>query len=360
MKFLVLFVAISFTSAAEPLKVTLVNPSIPGTPFWDRVTAVAYAAAEDLNIELSVVYGRDNRIFNHKTIEKIAAQPQKPDFVVFMPYGGNAKHSFAALNQAKIPFVTMERTLHKSEQKLVGLPQEKFQFWFGEIYHDNVQAGRLLATTLVEKAMKLQGNNTFTAIGISGSHSGESDERVEGLKSGLSAFDNVSLLQVVPGGWSRERGRDIIHQLSSRYGEINIAWTASDGMALGVLDSVTSVHSPVKHRIMVGGIDWTIEAIKRIQTGEMAASVGGHFMQAAWALVKIYDHANKHQVFGKEEFNTSYPLAVITGENVSDYLILAEQVDWQKVNFKAFTLSHSKSRKRYRFEFSRVLNQLHH
>ena len=358
MKYICLLLFTSLAAVAEPIKVTLVNPSIPGTPFWDRVTAVAFAAAEDLDIKLSVVYGRDNRIFNHQTIKDIAAQKNIPHFVIFMPYGGNAKNSYAVLNNRRIPFVTMERTLHEHEQEDIGLPQEKYSYWLGEVYHDNIQAGRLLAETLVSYASSEFGKLSLTAIGISGSFSGESEERVEGFLQSINAHRNIQLLQVVPGGWSRERSRDIIHRLSSRYGIINIAWTASDGMALGVLDSVTSLHSPVKNKIITGGIDWTIEALQKIESGEMTASVGGHFMQAAWALVKIYDHVQGKKVFMVGGNAKPYLLGVITPDNISKYMLLSRAIDWHQVDFKDFTLTHGPEEETYNFDFTLVLEQL--
>jgi len=336
----------------------LVNPSIPGTPFWDRVTAIAYAAANDLNIELSVVYGRDNRIFNHKTIEQLAKLEQKPDFVILMPYGGNAKVSFDVLEQAKIPFITMERTLHYDEQVIVGYPQENYRYWLGEVYHDNTHAGELLADTLFTRANSLFKKDTLTAIGISGSFSGESEQRVGGLIKSVSHHPKVNLLQVVPGGWSRERSRDIIHQLTSRYGEIDIAWAASDGMALGVLDSTLSLHSPIANKIITGGIDWTSEAVEKIKSGHMTASVGGHIMQAAWALVKVYDFHAGHPVFSKGDGAPSYNLEVITADNIDAYYFLAQQVEWSMVDFKKFSLSHPPKKTKHYFEFSLVVEQI--
>ncbi|WP_448549843.1 ABC transporter substrate-binding protein [Thalassotalea fusca] len=348
----------SLSALATPLKVTLVNPSIPGTPFWDRVTAIAYAAANDLNIELSVVYGRDNRIFNHKTIEQLAFLEQKPDYVVLMPYGGNAKVSFDVLEKAKVSFITMERTLHYDEQTVVGFPQENYQYWLGEVYHDNTHAGLLLANTLITKASHLLDKDSLTAIGISGSFSGESEQRVGGFIKSLSQYPDVELLQVVPGGWSRERSRDIIHQLASRYGEIDIAWTASDGMALGVLDSASSLHSPIKNRIITGGIDWTSEAVQKIKSGQMTASVGGHIMQAAWALIKIHDHHGGQPVFIKGDGTPPYYLEVITADNIDSYDFLAQQVDWSLVDFKKFSLLHPPKKTAHRFKFSLVVEQI--
>lgn len=339
--------------------VVFVNPSVPGTPFWDRVTAVAQAAAEDLSINLEVVYGEDNRISNFAVIEQVARRSKKPNYVIFMPYDGSAVQTFTSLENAKIPFITVERTLQQEEQKKVGFPSEKFNFWIGEVFHDNIYAGEILANKLIVEAKKQSPNKTLLAVGISGSFSGESTERTLGLERAVKAHSNVELAQVVPALWSRERSRHIIHQLTSRFGHIDIAWTASDGMALGVLDSLKSGHgNNINKDMKIGGIDWTGEGINRIRAGELTASVGGHFMQTAWALVKIYDQEHGKTIFKGGDMGRTYDLDIIDKTNIQLYGLLSKKVDWRKVDFKQFTLTHGQA-ETYNFSFEKLIRALH-
>ena len=95
-----------------------------------------------------------------------------------------------------------------------------------------------------------------------------------------------------------EKKHAVFFQFNKRYSNIDIVWAASDGMALGVMDAISSGHSKIsRESILIGGVDWTPEAIRMIQQNHIDASVGGHFMQAAWALVKIYDHHHCMSVF---------------------------------------------------------------
>ncbi len=349
--------ALLFPSASWGVNITFVNPSVPGTPFWDRVSAAARAAANDLNFNLSIVYGGDNRIFHFDAIKKIAESQYKPDFVIFMPFDGNAIHTFQLLEHAKIPFVTIERTVHADKQAELGLPQVKFHYWLGEVFHDNVSAGKLLANSLINAASEQSKRSDLKIAAISGSFSGESSHRVEGLQASLNQHDDVHLLQVVHANWSRERSRRIIYQLANRFGEIDIVWAASDGMALGVLDSVASGDKNLNPNIVVGGIDWTVEAIEQVSQGNLVASVGGHFMQAAWALIKLYDHQHNVNVFKKGVSGKSYELEAITQKNIEHFRFLAQKVDWDKIDFKSFTLTHSKQAQ-YQFSFTHLVQLL--
>ncbi|MDO6428596.1 ABC transporter substrate-binding protein [Thalassotalea sp. 1_MG-2023] len=340
------------------INVTFVNPSVPGTPFWDRVTAVAKAAAEDLSINLTIVYGKDNRIYNFKAIEQVIAADNKPDYLIFMPYDGNAVNTFERLEQAKIPFVTIERTLKKYEQTMIGFPQEKFTYWLGEVFHDNVFAGKLLATELIKQAKKQQSNKNIVAIGLAGSFSGESNERTQGLELAVEETNGVSLVQVVPAIWSRERSRNIIFQLNARFGHIDIAWAASDGMALGILDSIDSGYKGLNANMIIGGVDWTEEGLKEIENGRIAASVGGHFMQTAWALIKLYDHHHGKSFFKPGDLGKTYDLEAITRDNIEQYKVLTQKVDWQQIDFSTFSLINNEKTS-YDFSFHQILSSLH-
>ncbi|WP_286232419.1 ABC transporter substrate-binding protein [Thalassotalea sediminis] len=356
-----LFLAISLSIvhlSSYALDVVFVNPSIPGTPFWDRVTAVAKAAAEDLSINLNIVYGKDNRVYHLEAMQKVIAAQKKPDFVIFMPYDGNAVATFELLESANIPFITIERTLQKNEQALIGFPQQRFKYWLGEVFHDNIYAGRLLANELIKAAKKKQPENKhLVAVGIAGSFSGESSERNTGLKQAIAADKEVSLEQIVPAIWSRERSRNIIFSLNARFGQIDVAWAASDGMALGVLDSVKSEYRDLNQSMQIGGIDWTVEGIKEVEKGGLAVSVGGHFMQTAWALVKLYDHTQGIKIFNGGDMGKTYDLEAITHENIHKYKRLASKVDWQKIDFKRFSRTYTKQAQ-YDFSFGQMLTAL--
>ncbi|MEM7255265.1 MAG: hypothetical protein AAF493_28015 [Pseudomonadota bacterium] len=76
-------------SHGETLRVAFVSPSYPGSVFWDRVTAVMQAAANDLKIRLSVIYAsksanidRANQI---RVVESLANAPQKPHYLLTAP-----------------------------------------------------------------------------------------------------------------------------------------------------------------------------------------------------------------------------------------------------------------------------------
>jgi len=352
---------------AYAIEVVFINPSFKGSPFWDRVDEVANAAANDLNISLKTIYSGGHRLLQKELIDKILAQDIKPDYIIFMAYDGTAFQTFTKLEQAKISFVTLERTVFPDLQLKLGKPRQHFKFWLGEIYHDNKKAGRLLANALIRASKNtLTDTSGLNVVGISGDMSGHSSERNAGLIEELEQDTDFSLAQIVNARWQRKVAGDMFVGLLRRYQDINVVWTAADIMALGVADAANKQGKIINQNLFIGGFDWTAEGLKAIENDHYTASVGGHFMQTAWALVKLYDHFNGAQVFINATDKPSYQLQLIDRSNIDNYQIFFNNPDWQKVNFKQFSLihqqmhqnAHKKKMTYHQFDFSTILIDL--
>jgi ABC-type sugar transport system substrate-binding protein len=335
--------------------IVFVNPSVPGVAFWDRVTKISLAAARDLDLTVEVVYGEDNRITHFETLTNVASRENKPDLVIFMPYGGNAKYAYELFENAMIPFVTMERTLEKQEAQTLGSPGEHFKYWYGEVFHDNENAGKRLADSIIEYGYKVFNKKKLSLAALTGSFSGESSHRNDGLLASIAEHPDIKLLQIVPANWSRERGKAAIHKLINRYKHVDLVWSASDSMALGVLDSLKAKPHEQRPKVVIGGFDWTQEAIKEIQQGNIHASVGGHIFQGAWTLVfakdLLFDKVSKYK-------SISYSLEVIDTHNISKFQILSTNYEWDAVDFNQFRLRDEQLETEYLFGFDSVLSQI--
>jgi len=151
----------------------------------------------------------------------------------------------------------------------------------------------------------------------------------------------------------------MIYRLTERYGKIDIIWAASDGMALGVLDAIDSGLSHLDgSQVVVGGMDWTKEAILSIKQEKLTASVGGHIMQVAWSFVKIFDHHHGVNVFKKSANTKTYDLELINKNNIETYLPLASDVDWNKVDFRQYSIFLNEKLKTYQFNISAVIEKI--
>lgn len=331
--------------ALGKLSVVFMTPELKGDSFWDLTVSIAQKAANDLDIHLSIVKGENHRFINQQLLSQTVKSRNNIDYFIFMPQTGKSLDSFRFLNGQGIKFVTLERDFNEKELKSIGQPTKVFENWIGEVYYDDVAAGRLLAQSLLEQVnLSLQAPSI---IAISGAHDVISKNREFGLISALSK--DSQLKQIIKTNWDPEMASRRISKLVARYPEANIIWAASDDIILAALSKLGS--SKAK-QFKSGGIDLTAEALLAIEKGGLDVTVGGHFMQAAWALVQIYDHQKQ-----LESFKVQTPLLpeVVNQKNVGAYKRFVVNRKWHDIDFKRFTLHHSKQ-KQYDFSLKKLIS----
>ena len=89
-------------------------------------------AAQGLDINLTIIYGRNNRIYNYNALRDLVNQKNKPDYVIFSPFDGTAERSFNLLNKTKVSYITLERTLHAEQQGNIEVLQIVSAGWSRE------------------------------------------------------------------------------------------------------------------------------------------------------------------------------------------------------------------------------------
>lgn len=344
------------TFTASAINITLVNPSTKSDRFWNRVTEISQHSADDLKINLTVHYA-ENIYGQTKLLQKLTQEKTKPDYMIFMPFGGSVVKSFNRISAANIPFVTIGRVYSKEEKAIIGSPQEKYPLWLGEMYHENAIYGEILATELINIAKKSFNNEeVLTAVGLKGDNYSESIEKGEGFLQAVQKSPNVIVHQVIPAKWNRMIAKQKLTELFSRYGQSHIIWTASDEMALGAIEAIENMGLDPKN-FVIGGFDWLPEAITAIEEGKMKASIGGHYFQGAWAIIKTFDHANGLNVFKKGDNSAYLTLSIINQENVAKYKTLGGHPNYGDVDYSLFSQSKTNNT-RYSFYASEVAKQL--
>lgn len=347
MKRFFIFVLLFTSLPVAALDVVLLNPSNGQSVFWQRVTALTQGAANDLAINLEIINSDSNHVLQITHINQIISRNKKPDYVIFMPYKESIIQTFNALEKARIPFVTLEKIYGEKKAALVGLPQAKYQYWLGEMYNDNIKASTELSKTLINHAIKLNNKRALqTAIAITGDNFIGSFKRWHGFKQVCDQYQQLTLAQVIRANWSRNIARSKYAFLRKKYPNIAIVWTASDQMALGVVDELKNQQRNTGKPIIIGGFDWIPEALNAIKNGELTASVGGHFLQGAWTLIKIFDHHQGKKVFKKLDDTAYIEMLVADKTNIERYHFLATELDLERINFAKFSLTHSANKQK--------------
>ncbi|MFT4939295.1 MAG: ABC-type sugar transport system substrate-binding protein [Paraglaciecola sp.] len=323
---------------ADNLQVTFVVPDGTGPLFWNLVADVSRSVADDLDVDIEVTYSASNRFDSKLVIEKISQRKIKPDYIIFRPFHGNAVKVFDLLESEKIPFVTLEQAFSGEEEKEIGSPQQKYKYWLGQINYDNEAGGELLTIALHKQHQKIWPNQTMSVIGIGGDFDAVSKSRQVYLEGLYKGKQEIVVNQIVPMYWSPVNIARSLRGLHKRYPNTTVYWCAGDQMALEVIRQLHLLLPNQNKRILVGGFDWLPQALKKIKSGDMTASVGGHFLMAGAALLKIVDHHNGINSF----LNNPKPelFELIDNENVDIYLPFLNKAPWPEIDFGQF--AHSK------------------
>ncbi|WAJ71904.1 ABC transporter substrate-binding protein [Catenovulum adriaticum] len=324
------------------INVLFINPDIKGRVFWDLTTDVAKQAADQLGINLIVKYGGGNRFSNQILLEQIEGYY---DYVVFFPHSGNAVQSFKVLSQLGIPFITLERSISQDELELLKKTSSLYPLWIGEVFYDDAQAGALLANKLITLHRK-KSQAQPQILAFNGDYSQTSSNRSAGLIT-AAASKQAKVLQVLHTMWKPEQAQYKLNKALKRYPNANIIWTASDQLAIAISDQLNINRA----NILVGGIDWSPKAIGYVENKQLSAVVGGHFMQAAWALVLVYDHFKGVDISMARK---AMPLQhqTIDSTNIDKLANLKNTSIWRCFNFSNFSIDLNSQIDTYKFDFT--------
>ena len=328
-----------------------VSPSTPDDPFFSRVELFTRLAAKNLDMQLSIVYGEAHRIYQHEVLKKLLAE-QQPDYLLVQVFSGSGKALFDLLKdypQTKV--ISLEHLLLNHETEIVGKPGEIYKNWISELTFDNQSASELLSRYLLQacEAQAKLGRNGI--VGVNGLHGQEALQRQAGLVEAADRLPEFELHQVVNAKWLREVAQQSVRSLLGRYPKTSVIWSASDWMALGAIDAILPLLENGQ-TFCVGGFDWLPSVVDAVEKQKITASIGGHFMLGAWAMVMVYDHARGALPQGKNGTNPTLNLELMHAGNVRQIAPLLEPEAWEKVDFRRYSLYHNPGTQRVRFSYT--------
>jgi len=346
----VLFVAFSVIPAVAeqsvPLKIVWFanlyeKPDTTDNPFWSLTKQFIEASAEDLGVDLNIVHTNQNHIYLMEEAEKLLQNINtRPQAILFHNYKFTGKKLLRLAEKYKVKSFVFNSGF--AEKENVGKPGEKYKHWIGELYPDDAYAGWLLAKKLMEEAANLPGVNPekkVKAFSFAGStHSQASILRVKGndrFQSENSDYNNVSTFYA---DWSKDRVFNATNRIVKRLPELKIFWTASDQMALGVIEGAIKHGWLPGKDFVVGGVDCLPETQELVKKGLISVSVGGHYTDGAWAILLIHDYLKGVDFSGDHGVTLSSKMFAITSGGYEKYSDLSHKLSRQYIDLIDFRL----------------------
>ncbi len=353
-------------AAAKPIKMVFLSPDPEATAFWADVGNFMRAVANDLGIDFEVVYSKG--ITSTYSIKKdgfrILNSPDKPDFFLTGYWVGVSDKFIKMASERDIKVLLFNTVISKEEHNKVGRPREKYSSWLGHLIPDDLTAGYRLADLLFTQAESQQlitKDNKIQMIGLSGDRSSTvARDRNAGMERRLNATnDDAVMHEMVFAQWSRISAEITISELMLKYPKTNIIWSATDDMALGASDALKKMGIvPGKH-VLLGGTDWTDEGVQAVKSGELVATMGGHFMEGGWAMILAYDYYHGHDFKDTMGVEINTAMQEITRDNVNEYYEAFGDRNWDKIDFRKFSKAYNKKLKQYDFSLKGLLRHIH-
>ncbi len=331
-------------------KIAFFSTRSSGDMFWGKFEDFMKEAGNDLGVEVKVYYANGSHLKMTKQAKEEIMNKNRADVLIVANFKRQAKIIVEMAEKSNMPIFIVNSGLQKEDQ--MGNPREKYRNWIGEMLPDDEGAGYKLAKKLIEVK---QGNNKSKRIEMLGIGGNIADfasvERVKGLKRAINESKNVKLKQVVYANWEKAEAKEKYEYMKKvRYPNLDVVWTASDGMSLGVAES--SINLPT------GGVDWSDEGIEAVKSEKIVASIGGHYMEGAWALIVLYDYFNGKD-FKEESLRMKTGMYVLDNNNIDEYMNKLNQKKWNEIDFTKFSKKLNKKLKKYDFSLEKVIKSIY-
>lgn len=227
-------------------------------PFFVEMSRQAHAEAAKLGVTLVVVDGQASSPKQTADIENAITQGVAG--IVIAPTDSKALAPAVddALQQG-IPIVTVDRTIIGT-----GTPVP-------HVGADNVAGGR----KMVEVAARQFPNGARFVILLGQPGSSTAADRAKGMREAIAKLGpNYQIVSEQTANWARDQGLTVTQNIltSLTANPPNVILGSNDDMALGAVEAVASAGLQ-KAGILIVGFDATPDALAKVRSGEMLATV---------------------------------------------------------------------------------------
>lgn len=354
---LLIFILINFKYVFPNIKISFINPGKSDEVFWTMVTDFMKAAAEDLEINLEVIYAERNFLKQVTIMEEITSRNEKPDYIIIVNEKLIASRLLNISDKIGVKTFMILNELTEEQIKYYGKPRGIHKNWLGTLVPNNIDAGYMIAESIMKKA-ELEKNN-LNLLAIAGNRATPASvERVNGLQNFLKKKQEIKHIATVFSEWTKEEAYIRTKNLLFRYdNKIDLIWGVNDLAALGALQAIEEAGLEPSKDVYIGGLNWSNEALRKIQDGDLVSSVGGHFMIGGWALVILKDYHEGIDFFSTEvtsELKVN-SFGVLDSSNIQEFSNKFDFSNWSKIDFKKYSKFYNQKIKKYNFDIDQLL-----
>lgn len=222
--------------------------------FWQDVAAGVKAEAGKHGIAVDVQAAKDESSMIEQLNLAQTVLAQKPNALLLSPQSdSNLVPVVQAAREANIPTIIIDDARTEGASTYIGTDQVaiggKAAAFLADLYPDGAKVAQI--------------------EGAAGSPNARM--RIQGFKEELANHPNLELVASQPGNWDRLTALNATSNILRQHPDLGGVYANNDGMALGVVEAVTSASSLDK--VAVVGTDGIREAKRSVGDGQMRATV---------------------------------------------------------------------------------------
>ncbi|MBN1378934.1 MAG: ABC transporter substrate-binding protein [Gammaproteobacteria bacterium] len=352
------------SACAEPLRVGFLCPKSPEQGFWSQVIQVMQVVAEDLDIELQVKCGVSSSALGAKQIgiQLLESEP-KLDYFLTGYWASVTKYHLAFAKERGIKVFIFNADIRDVEKDEMGKPREKYNNWIGHMVPDDKAAAMELTSILVNRAGNLRKKTAADSVNVY-AYVGEglstgARKRSTGLREQIELMPIAKLHEVpLPAEfWQVDSAKKWAMDLMSDPSKVDVILTGSQDAMWGTVQGVEQAGKIPGKDVLIGGFDWDPDSIRAIADGRISASMFGHFMEGAWALILVHDYHYGIDFKDDVGVKISTPLGIIMAGNYERYKAVLNEAHWRRVDFKKLSKKYNPTLKSYNFDISQFLDE---
>lgn len=346
------------------MNVTFINPGKQGERFWDMVTETMTSAANDLDVDLEVVYAQRSRSKMISLGQEITRRVNPPNYLILVNEEQSADTIFLATIGTNIKTLMLLNDFLPNQRARVGFPTKDNSSLIGSLIPDNYAAGYRQMQALYQCIEQNSKANKHHMLAIGGDKiTPASIDRNFGAISFIDQKMNIVLDRFLYANWEESEAKNITESYLkwAAKGDIQPAgiWAANDPIATGVLTALKEANLEAGSDVCLVGLNWSLQGLKLVKSGEMVATDGGHFLAGAWAIVVLFDyHQRTYSGDTRPIGRINFQMMSINKTNVDLYLEELGDEDWSKIDFKGFALKPKQNYQEYDFTLMNVIKQI--
>ncbi len=274
--------------AQTPTHVVFLNPGTPGNPetsrMWASITRLMTACARSLGMLLEVIHAGMDRALMLRQAQALARREPAPDYVVITNDKMAAPEMLQALARSPARVLLIHSDLTPAQRRETGRERELHPNWIGTLLPDNARGSYRLMDALYGR---LPAGAQPQIVGLGGPlGQPTAGERAEGIQAYVGQARRGRILQVAHNEVIQADIERRVQVLLARYPQVNIIWAINDAVALTALKALRTSGA----RVLVGGVGGWPEARASIAQGDLTATIDGHYLIGAIAMLALHDH----------------------------------------------------------------------